>query len=253
MLETASLAEFRYRANQLIIALEHPVCDMPLVGIGGHLVGLAVAAKRLGIETPVEATKRASLQDDPRAHSMRASVRIRLPDGSGTWLQSVSDDAGSLLMERREMAVLSLKQWLAHFDHLSQEKAEGDPKGATASQESTPQQVGTPGSDSFSALLSVFTNGVSDERMLKASRILENDNMTANEKLSKIDALIPIPASASAEDLGNSLGVSKQAIMKTQYWKDHRKGAKDEVIERRRAVHRTRAEGFDPNEGQEDR
>jgi hypothetical protein len=98
------------------------------------------------------------------------------------------------------------------------------------------------------ALVSVFTNGLSDDRIKEASRLLADDTMTANKKLTKIDALIRFPPTASAEQLGKMLGVTKQAVMKTDWWIQNRKGEKDNEIGRRRAAHQKRAEEYEqPN------
>src|SRR5690606_3663266 len=48
----------------------------------------------------------------------------------------------------------------------------------------------TPAADHPSfALLRVFTNGIVDERIKNAAQILDDDKMTANEKLTRIDGL----------------------------------------------------------------
>jgi hypothetical protein len=91
-------------------------------------------------------------------------------------------------------------------------------------------------------LLRVLTNRVSDERIVKAISIMSKE-LTANEKLTEIDALLPIPATASAEQLGELIGVTKQAVIKTKWWIDNRKGEKQNEIGRRQAKHRERAEG----------
>jgi hypothetical protein len=98
-----------------------------------------------------------------------------------------------------------------------------------------------PGNASL-ALMRLFTNGLTDDRMAKAIRLLENQRLNTNEKLTKIDALIPFPATASAEQLGDMLGVTKQAVLKTDWWIQHRKGEKDNEIGRRREGHRSRAQ-----------
>jgi hypothetical protein len=82
-------------------------------------------------------------------------------------------------------------------------------------------------------LLHLYTDGVSDEKMKQAALVLDNRNLTVNEKLYKLDALIPIPANTSARGLGQLFGVSGQAIMDTDWWKEKRKGKKDEEISRR--------------------
>jgi hypothetical protein len=107
-------------------------------------------------------------------------------------------------------------------------------------EERTPE---TPTDDPTIALLSVYSNGVSDDRIRQASQVLTDDTLTANEKLTKIDALMRIPPTASAERLGQLLGTSKQAVLKTDWWDKNRSGEKDNEIGRRRAGHQQRAEG----------
>jgi hypothetical protein len=92
------------------------------------------------------------------------------------------------------------------------------------------------------ALLSVFTNGMSDERIKRAAELLGQSGLTANEKLWKIDAILPFPATASAEQLGFLVGVTKQAVFKTDWWTMKRKGEKENEIGRRKAGHQNRAE-----------
>ncbi|MDY3561968.1 hypothetical protein R5W23_003399 [Gemmata sp. JC673] len=96
------------------------------------------------------------------------------------------------------------------------------------------------------ALLRIFTNGLSDERIKSALRAFMRANQTANEKLVAIDRILPIPPTASAEQLGELLGVTKQAILKTGWWIEHRKGEKADEIGRRRSAHQKRAEGYEP-------
>lgn len=92
-----------------------------------------------------------------------------------------------------------------------------------------------PPDHALAALLRVYTNGVADERLRQAAQILTDDTLTVHEKLTKIDGLIRFPPTASAEQLGVMLGVSKQAVMKTAWWCKNRRGMTDEEIERRQA------------------
>jgi hypothetical protein len=101
------------------------------------------------------------------------------------------------------------------------------------------------------ALMRVFTNGIADERIQKAARLLADSKLTANEKLTEIDALIPFPATVSAEQLGDMLGVTKQAVLKTDWWIQNRKGEKDSEIGRRREGHCKRAKRYEAP-GQDD-
>jgi putative hemolysin len=94
-------------------------------------------------------------------------------------------------------------------------------------------------------LLSVFTNGLADERLDKAGSVLDDDKLTVDEKLWKIDALMPIPPTVSAAKLGKALGVSKTAVQNTTWYIQNRKGQKDNEIGRRREQHRQRGQQYE--------
>jgi len=96
-------------------------------------------------------------------------------------------------------------------------------------------------------LLSVFTNGLADERFERAAIVLQSDSLTVHEKLTKIDELIPFPPTVSAANLGQLVGgVSKQAVMKTEWWNHNRKGEKESEIGRRHDKHHERAKQYEP-------
>jgi hypothetical protein len=97
------------------------------------------------------------------------------------------------------------------------------------------------------ALLRVFTNGLAEDRIKRAIPLLTDDKLTVNEKLTRIDALIRFPTTASAEDLGQLLSVTKQAVLKTDWWIQNRKGEKENEIGRRRARHQLRAKEYEPD------
>jgi hypothetical protein len=120
-------------------------------------------------------------------------------------------------------------------------EADGAPAGGQA--EAAP--AAATGDEATLALMRVFTNGVADDRIKKAARLLVDSQQSTNNKLSKIDALIPFPATASAEQLGKLLGVSKQAVLKTEWWVQNRKGEKQDEVGRRREGHRQRARRHD--------
>jgi len=90
------------------------------------------------------------------------------------------------------------------------------------------------------ALLRVFTNGIVNERIQQAAQILADDALTANDKLTRIDELVRFPPTASAEQLGAMLGVTKQAVMKTVWWCKNRRGETQEEIDRRFDRHKER-------------
>jgi hypothetical protein len=128
---------------------------------------------------------------------------------------------------------------------------QGDTAPAVVQAEGTPTTA--PGSNASLTLIRVFTNGIADDRIKKADRLLADDELTANEKLTKIDALIPFPATASAEQLGEMLGVTKQAVLKTDWWMQNRKGEKENEVGRRREGHRKRAKTYEaPGHDDED-
>jgi len=116
--------------------------------------------------------------------------------------------------------------------------------------EATP--AASPGNNPSLALMRVFTNGIADDRIGKATRLLTDNKLTANEKLTKIDALIPFPATASAEQLGEMLGVTKQAVLKTSWWIRNRKGEKENEVGRRREGHRKRAKTYEAPQDDDD-
>jgi hypothetical protein len=102
-----------------------------------------------------------------------------------------------------------------------------------------------PGSNASLALMRVFTNGIADDRIGKATRLLADNKLTVNEKLTNIDDLIRLPPTASAEQLGEMLGVTKQGVLKTDWWMRNRKGEKKSEVGRRRDGHRKRAKSHE--------
>jgi hypothetical protein len=73
-----------------------------------------------------------------------------------------------------------------------------------------------------SRILSVYTRKCSDQRLQEIVRILNNPNLTIDGKLWEIDKVLPIPATASSQVLADLLGVSKPAILKTDWWQKNR-------------------------------
>lgn len=164
------------------------------------------------------------------------NIRQRLPvagRGALERLRRVSSDAGPL-----DVAIANWEAGGAAFAAAFAELL----KAKTAATEPSTSRESNP---SF-ALLRVFTNGIVDERIKNAAQILDDDNLTANEKLTRIDGLIHFPPTASAEQLGEMLGVSKQAVLKTPWWRKHRRGDLKDQIGRRHAQHKERAKCFEP-------
>jgi hypothetical protein len=129
------------------------------------------------------------------------------------------------------------------------EQAVASPPPAVASE---PQTVPNSNQGEIERLLSVFTDGMSDDRITRAASVLKTTNLTVNEKLSQIDEIIPLPATASADQLGSLLGVTRQAVLKSDWWIQHRKGEKASEIGRRREMHRRRAQQYDPDQREDE-
>ncbi len=89
-------------------------------------------------------------------------------------------------------------------------------------------------------LLSIYTNGLSDDRFEQAAIVLLSVELTLDQKLWKIDAAMPIPSNVSAAKLGKALGKSKTAIQNTSWYIQNRKGERENEIGRRREKHRER-------------
>lgn len=95
------------------------------------------------------------------------------------------------------------------------------------------QSDSAPVADVKLRLLSTYLNQLVDERFVKACEIVESDSLKPDQKLWKLDALMPIPPTVSAQKLGNLLGCSKPNIQKTSWYKEHRKSEPDNQIARR--------------------
>lgn len=104
----------------------------------------------------------------------------------------------------------------------------------------------------LSRIMRVFTNGVSDERFANAIEVIASE-MKVDDKLTKLDSLIRIPATASAAQLGEMLEVSKQAILKTDWWKLNRKGEKDDEVGQRKSKYQNQGKEYEsPNTTDDD-
>lgn len=97
-------------------------------------------------------------------------------------------------------------------------------------------------------LIRLLAGGIADDRVQQAAAILQNDTLTANEKLIKVNSVLPLPAKSSAEQLADLLNISKTAVLKTSWWKQNRKGEKADEVGRRREVYRRRSNNLDSDE-----
>ena len=133
---------------------------------------------------------------------------------------------------------------------------EGEDLNASGGLQSDAEDSGT---DVARRLLSVFTEGMTDERFENAANLLNNEMLSVNDKLWKLDNLIPIPSTISAEKLGKLFkskdkpdGVSKTAIQNTAWYKENRHGKRDEEIFRRHEKHRKRSNQCELNRNRDD-
>ena len=73
-------------------------------------------------------------------------------------------------------------------------------------------------SDPLLALLRVLSNGVADDCIRRAAPLVDDNSLTVNEKLTKIDELIRLPATATSTQLAELLHVKPQAVRKSEWW-----------------------------------
>ncbi|WP_131818196.1 hypothetical protein [Planctopirus hydrillae] len=97
----------------------------------------------------------------------------------------------------------------------------------------------------LSRLINLYTDGVAHEKIRQASLVLQSDTLTVNEKLEKIDALVPFPPHVSAQQLADMLQKTKTSVLNSEWWKRNRRGRKDEDSEQRRGLHKKRTSEID--------
>ncbi|MBL9163113.1 MAG: hypothetical protein JNL18_10290 [Planctomycetaceae bacterium] len=112
--------------------------------------------------------------------------------------------------------------------------------------------AGGDGDQAMQQLLGVFTGGISDDRLHKAAEVLQNDRLSAHEKLTAIHKSMPFPPTASAEQLRKLLGVSASAIKKTRWWNENRKGKRDEAVNERKERMSERGRQYEANVADDD-
>lgn len=169
------------------------------------------------------------------------------PQVAATALIELRDVVGSKTESLKPAAAVAVKR------PTKADVANGTPAGDEAKSEtgkSANEGAGTIDHQAaLQMLLRVFTNGVMDEKIDRAASVLQDTTLTADEKLTKIDGMIPFPPTVSAATLGRLVGVTKQAVMKEAWWTNNRKGEKENAIGRRRAKHCERSEQQEPDNG----
>jgi len=84
------------------------------------------------------------------------------------------------------------------------------------------------------ATISLYTGGISDDRLRQVAAIVSQQGLTVNERLQRINDVLPIPATASLQDVADLFGVKKQAVHQTDWWQNNRAGKDDSEKEQRR-------------------
>jgi hypothetical protein len=104
------------------------------------------------------------------------------------------------------------------------QKAEGMTQMTHALDNPAPAQVEPRNEEEriFFMLASIYSGGVTDVRLRDVCKLAMDPSLTVEQKLAKIDGLLPFPSTTKAAKLGELLGVSKQAILKTQWWRGRR-------------------------------
>ena len=142
--------------------------------------------------------------------------------------------------------IAALDGWLDLIEEMEGIATDGKPAEAGKDTAKPKRRGGKPANvgegsrqAAFLGLLNIYTNGVTDERISKAAIVLQS-KLTVDQKLWEIDSLMPFPADATASALGKGLGVTKQAIQKTSWYLQNRKGAREKETGRRYEKHRER-------------
>ena len=89
------------------------------------------------------------------------------------------------------------------------------------------------GSHVMGMLLNAYTKGASSAKLAQMVNIIQG-NDTVDEKTTKLNQVLSLGA-ISGEGIAELLGCTKQAIYRTAYWTENRKGERDEKAESRRA------------------
>ncbi|MEJ5342975.1 MAG: hypothetical protein WHT09_15570 [Thermogutta sp.] len=98
-----------------------------------------------------------------------------------------------------------------------------------------------------SRIMLIYAPDKGTERMRQLADVINDSTLNLDNKLRKLNAILPIPITTSLRALAQALGVSASAIRKTPWWKEHRARRKEMEKEERRQRLADRREhyGFD--------
>jgi hypothetical protein len=151
----------------------------------------------------------------------------------------------------------TLREMADHFrklTHLPNTAAGPQDTGADGRELAKTSQDAATADETVMAVVQLYVGGAaSEERIQAVAALVNNPDLTVNEKLTQIDQQLPIPATASAEKLGELLKVTKQAVMKCEWWQENRRGTRQDDESRRLARHEKRKKELEPPGRDEDR
>ena len=125
----------------------------------------------------------------------------------------------------------------AYFQDVEKDLAKEQENSGQSDEPADPQTF----KQALQRILSVMTQNVSEQSIHNAAIVLLKPNMTAAERLEEIDKLLKLPASASSSQLGKMLDVDKAVVLKSPWWKTHRRGERERVIAERESKLRENA------------
>jgi len=168
----------------------------------------------------------------PMARKVAAGTR----DGATTEERMFAAVAvgGGYLDREAVNAILAAEDRIAYELALRELEAKARPGPAEDASRPAEQAPLSQPDEAAAAVLSLYSKEISDERFRQAIGVLADEQATVNERLERLDSLIPIPPSASASRIAKALRTSKAAVIQSCWWQKHRKNNDDEEFESRR-------------------
>jgi len=86
----------------------------------------------------------------------------------------------------------------------------------------------------WQATINFYTGGIADDRLQQVAAIVAQRDLSVDERLQKINDILPIPATASLQDVADLFGVTRQAVHQTDWYQHNRAGEGESKKEQRR-------------------